>query len=129
MLRYRKRLLVGLLAAFAVALVAGAAQAAGNGDLDTQRLLERVIRATQARRHYLLLLAAIFVVVAGIWLTVRRQRRALVALALAALIAGSAFGVYELRYQFPNQGVFSSERLNDSAAILLGTDIRLSHYR
>lgn len=122
-------MLVGLLAAFALAAVAGAALSAGGTDLDAKPFLERMIRAMQAYKYLLLLFAAILVVAAGIWLAVRRQWRALVVLVLTALLVAAAVGVYAFRHRFPNQDLFSMTRQRDAAAILLGTDIRLSRFQ
>ena len=64
----------------------------------------------------------------GAWLAPRRNKRGCIALA-AVVLASAALGAREFTERYPNQGVLSPDRLGDSAAILLGTDIRLGRYQ
>ena len=64
---------------------------------------------------------------AAAWLVARKRYWQLAALAVVALLAATFYGSSKLRTKYPHAAL-SIERLKDSAAILLGTDMRLSKF-
>jgi len=101
---------------------------AAPSSVDAGGPLARLGTYAQSPKTLALIAAAIFVV-AGIWLAIRRRKGLLLALVGVALLAATALGVREFRQRYPHQAVFNLERLGDSAAVLLGTDMRLSRYQ
>jgi len=79
--------------------------------------------------HKVLVLVVVLVAAAtaAAWLVARKRYWQLAALAVIALLAAALYGGSKLRTKYPHAAL-SIGRLKDSAAILLGTDMRLSKF-
>jgi uncharacterized protein len=127
MQRNRSTLLIALLFGAAalglVLLLALPAGVAGH-----QNIVQRIVGAAHKRELLVFLLAAVCAVIAVSWLvfTQRSLRLGIPigAIVIAAIVAGWSM----FTHRYPNQAVFSAARLSDSAAILLGTDVRLTQF-
>jgi len=120
--RVRGIFLIALLMNTLVCAVAAPDSPAAGGPLSQ-------LNALAPSPKMLVLLAATLFAVTGIWLLIRRKTRLLLGLIGLGALAAMTLGVHEFRQRYPHQAVFNLQRLGDGAAILLGTDMRLSRYQ
>jgi predicted TIM-barrel fold metal-dependent hydrolase len=129
MLPRRRFLLAALLGAAALLLLLLLAIPSGwVGEYGHRNILQKIVNAAHSRKLLIVLLAALCVWTAVIWVAVSRPRLRVGLPLTAAVLAFIVYGWSEFQQKYPNQGIFSLERLGDSAAILLGTDMRLTQF-
>lgn len=89
-------------------------------------------RALQASIPYQLLAAALTTVLAaglGYWLNKRKQTTLVALLVFAMVFTATVLTTYQFRRSYPYADVLNADRIGDSIAILLGTDIRLRRFQ
>lgn len=85
-------------------------------------------RAVMSRKKLAVAAFGVVAIAVGAALLLRRQFRLLAVCFAAGVVAVLAFAVYEFQDRFPRADLFSLERYEENAALLLGRDALLSKF-
>ncbi len=88
----------------------------------------RAVSAVLKRRVPLFWVGLVAAAGLAVWLTLRRQFRALTAWIAIAGTGLLACLVYEIQFRYPHADLFNGQRFADGLAVVLGTDAVLSRY-